>query len=75
MHEVLNEGMFRQYVGRTLLEENPKRNESYQGEMTLTIFTTHKPKAVLNSKEYKFQELSPWKYKSVIFNPHSSACI
>lgn len=67
MHEVLNEGMFRQYLARVLFAENPNREETYQGEMTLTILTTHTPKTVLACKEYGFKKIHRWKYESRFF--------
>lgn len=64
IHEVLNEGMFRQYVARALFLENPDQNTSYRGEMTLTILTTRKPESLISVKEYAITQLNAWKYKS-----------
>jgi hypothetical protein len=51
-------------VARTLLMEQINSKKSYQGETTLTILTTHKPKALLQEKAYQFREIYPWKYES-----------
>jgi hypothetical protein len=61
-HEVLNEALFRHYAGRALAMEWINETKHYQGKMTLTILTTHKPKALLKQTAYHFQEIFPWKY-------------
>ena len=64
IHEVLNEEMFRHYVGRALLLETPEKEISYRGRMTLTILTTRKPKQLFGIAEYKVKSINKWKYVS-----------
>ena len=61
--EVLNENTFRYYIGRALCAENCD-DTKYLGETTLTILTLHKPLSLLALEKYKFEQLTPWKYRS-----------
>ena len=36
----------------------------YDGETTLTIITTRKPISLLKIEKYRFEQITPWKYKS-----------
>lgn len=64
LHEVLNEALFRHYVGRALVMERITPKKNYQGETTLTLILTHKPKGLLKEKTYQFKETNRWKYES-----------
>ena len=65
--EVLNENNFRYYIGRSLCAENCDEVK-YTGETTLTILTLHKPIALLGLDWYKFEQITPWKYRSHCFD-------
>ena len=62
-HESLNESFFRYYIGRSLYSENCD-DVKYIGETTLTILTLHKPVSILPIKQYRFEQITPWKYQS-----------
>ena len=61
--EVLNENIFRYYLGRALCAENCD-DVKYTGDTTLTILTLHKPLSLFALEKYKFEQLTPWKYRS-----------
>lgn len=61
--EVVNEKTFRRYIARTLDAETCD-DVDYQGETTLTIFTTRKPESLIANKRYKIERISEWKYRS-----------
>lgn len=63
IHQVLNEKTFRLYAARALYLEGEEEN-SYQGKMTLTILTSHKPQTLLGMPEYKIEKINDWKYIS-----------
>lgn len=61
--EVLNEKMFRRYVGRALDAETTE-DIDYRNETTLTILTSHKPELLLAQERYKIEPVNAWKYRS-----------
>ena len=62
-HESLNKNIFRYYIGRALCAENCDDVKN-NGETTLTVITLHKPVSILPIKKYKFEQITPWKYRS-----------
>jgi hypothetical protein len=64
----LGEGRFRYHVGRTLVMENPAGQPSRQGEIGLTILVVHKPEKLFKQGLFRFEKVTPWKYRSVVMN-------